>query len=67
MSFVWTAWLFAVAASFTILEGLAYFQSTQMLTGWVRVATERWPFVPYVFVMFAIAIAVHFWLERYAK
>ena len=64
MNIVWSVWLVVVAASFALLEGYAYVFKAQMLTGWVREATVKWPWTPYLFIAGAVILAVHFWLER---
>lgn len=50
-----------------VLELLAYFTGSVMLTGWMRTRTDQYPFLPIVIVLATGAVYVHFWLERYGK
>ncbi len=67
LSPAWTVWLIAVVVSFVVLEGYAYLTGSQMLTHWVRLATVKWPWTPYLIGVGVVVLTAHFWWEEYAK
>lgn len=45
---LWAVWLFVIAASFALFEGLALHRGTPTLSRWVWTVSKAWPPFPYI-------------------
>jgi hypothetical protein len=61
MSFVWLAWLIAIAASFAVFEGYALRNDKRTLSRTVWMASRAWPPLPCIFGIVVGILISHFW------
>jgi hypothetical protein len=58
---VWTVWLLALIASFSVLEGLAIAKDGVTLSRYTAVLSQHWPLLPWLCGVIVGGLAVHFW------
>lgn len=58
---LWAVWLFVIAVSFALFEGLALYRKTPTLSRWVWTVSKAWPPFPYVAGFITGFLACHFW------
>lgn len=63
MDIVWSAMLLGWLALFAIFEGYALLTGNETLSAFVRGMGTNYPFVPYVYIVTVLGLAVHFWWQ----
>jgi hypothetical protein len=64
MRTIWTIYIFVVFFSWAILEAYSLYTGQMPLTGWVRaVTTSNYLASIIVFIVGAILLAIHFWID----
>lgn len=58
---LWAIWLFVIAASFALFEGLALHRGTPTLSRWVWTVSKAWPPFPWLVGVLVGFLAAHFW------
>lgn len=60
-SMKWAIWLFALVASFSVMEGYSLYDNTSTLSRFVWTLTAYFPPLPFVAGFLAGFLCCHFW------